>query len=81
MGFHIVDLGEWDEQDAAFWAKLERTDQHNRRHDPCEDDVEMTAPYIGILPDESNTENGSPLEFGAKAFERDYLLCLKLGMM
>ena len=35
-----------------------------RRFGPCEDDYEVTAPYIGILPDESDHEDGSPLDFG-----------------
>lgn len=29
-----------------------------------EDDCESFAPYVGILPDESDHENGSPLDFG-----------------
>jgi len=30
---------------------------------PCDDDYELTSPYVGILPDESYRENGSPLSF------------------
>ena len=30
----------------------------------CEDDCESFAPYIGIMPEESTHENGSPLDFG-----------------
>lgn len=30
---------------------------------PCDDDYEVTAPYIGRCPDESDHENGSPLDF------------------
>ena len=30
---------------------------------PCDDDCEYTAPYVGILPDESGKVNGSPLRF------------------
>jgi len=37
--------------------------QEQDRSGPCEDDVEVTAPYIGILPDESNHEQPSPLNF------------------
>tara|TARA_R110000868_G_scaffold67046_1_gene199214 strand:- start:6598 stop:6855 length:258 start_codon:yes stop_codon:yes gene_type:complete len=33
------------------------------QYSPCEDDCEITAPYIGLLPDESDHENGSPLNF------------------
>lgn len=36
----------------------------DNRSGPCEDDVERTAPYIGICPDESDAEPGSPLDFG-----------------
>lgn len=30
---------------------------------PCDDDVEVDCPYVNMLPDESNTEDGSPLRF------------------
>lgn len=30
---------------------------------PCDDDVEVTCPYVGMLPDESDCEDGSPLNF------------------
>jgi hypothetical protein len=36
----------------------------DRRSGPCEDDYEVKCPYIGILPDESDEEDGSPLDFG-----------------
>ena len=29
----------------------------------CEDDVESRCPYVGMMPDESENENGSPLNF------------------
>jgi hypothetical protein len=29
----------------------------------CEDDKSVIAPYIGMMPDESETEHGSPLKF------------------
>jgi len=30
----------------------------------CEDDVEATCPFVGMMPEESNHEDGSPLNFG-----------------
>jgi hypothetical protein len=36
----------------------------NRRSGPCEDDYEATAPYVDMLPEESEHEEGSPLNFG-----------------
>jgi hypothetical protein len=30
----------------------------------CEDDVEATCPYVGMLPEESKGEEPSPLNFG-----------------
>ena len=30
----------------------------------CDDDDTKIAPYIGMMPDESNKEDGSPLDFG-----------------
>jgi hypothetical protein len=29
----------------------------------CEDDKSVICPYIGMMPDESDTEHGSPLKF------------------
>jgi hypothetical protein len=37
--------------------------EREHRFGPCEDDVERTAPYVNILPDESEEEDGSPLDF------------------
>ena len=34
------------------------------RRGPCVDDCEHTAPYVGIMPEESDTEHGSPVSFG-----------------
>lgn len=36
----------------------------NRRSGPCEDDVEVTCPFVDMLPEESDAEEGSPLDFG-----------------
>lgn len=38
------------------------------RSGPCEDDCEVTAPYIGICPDETSfeKETPSPLDFGGE---------------
>ena len=41
----------------------EQNHQQELREGPCEDDWEVTAPYIGILPDESRGEGVSPLNF------------------
>ncbi len=49
-----------DEMDAILF---ERTYALNLRAGPCEDDTEITAPYIGILPDESDCEEVSTLKF------------------
>lgn len=38
----------------------------NLRSLPCEDDCECTAPYIGMLPDESEGEDVSPLDFSSR---------------
>lgn len=39
-------------------------DEREVRSGVCDDDVERTAPYIGVCPDESDHEDGSPLDFG-----------------
>jgi hypothetical protein len=38
------------------------------RSGPCEDDCEVTAPYVDLLPNESGKEHGSPLDFRDKAY-------------
>jgi hypothetical protein len=43
---------------------IESIARSNSRSGACEDSAELCAPYIGILPDESETEEGSPLDFG-----------------
>lgn len=30
---------------------------------PCDDDVEMTCPFVGMLPEETDHEDPSPLSF------------------
>ena len=42
----------------------------SHRFGPCEDDAETVAPYIGILPDESDSEEGSPLDFSSEGYRR-----------
>lgn len=37
--------------------------QDSDRSGPCEDDIELTAPYVGILPEETSHEHPSPLRF------------------
>jgi hypothetical protein len=44
---------------------IESLARSNRRSGACEDSAELCAPYIGILPDESETADGSPLDFGS----------------
>lgn len=73
--------------DRARFQEQERED----RHGPCEDDIEVVAPWIGMCPDESDHENGSPLNFGkphvdhqgslvsAREDERAFQLALRLG--
>lgn len=39
----------------------------DRRSGPCEDDVEVTCPFVDMLPEESDAEDGSPLDFGNTA--------------
>lgn len=56
-----------------------------RREGPCEDDREETAPYINMLPEESDHEEGSPLNFNHNNFhttdytEADYEQALLNG--
>jgi hypothetical protein len=53
------DVGSCNEQALASIRHLLDSD----RSGPCEDDVEVTAPFVGMLPEESDHEDGSPLDF------------------
>jgi hypothetical protein len=53
----------WLDLHGEDYTYLDTLAEHNRRHGPCEDDRERTAPYIGMLPEESEHEGGSPLKF------------------
>lgn len=44
-------------------SKFEDIVRQDRRFGPCEDDYEITTPYIDMLPEESDDEEGSPLSF------------------
>jgi len=33
------------------------------RSGPCDDDAEVVAPYVGLLPEETSGEKPSPLRF------------------
>lgn len=41
--------------------------ERERRHGVTEDDDSFVAPYINMMPEESETEEGSPLNFGNDA--------------
>lgn len=44
-------------------GEFENLNRFNVRCGPCDDDVQTTAPYVGMLPDESEGEEPSPLHF------------------
>ncbi len=48
------------------FTPLDRQREAERRSGPCDDDCESTAPYIDLLPEESNHEEGSPLDFSRR---------------
>lgn len=67
---HIVDYN--GDDDAYYVMRLQdQADYEETRFGACDDDCEVTAPYIGILPEESGKENGSPLNFGKQFLEID----------
>ena len=70
---HIQDF-DWDRDD-SYIASLERAQVRDARSGPCEDSVEMTAPFLGMMPEESNHEGGTPPNFSpdevrAAAYDR-----------
>jgi hypothetical protein len=63
--YHLVGQNPdgWDDDDLRFWHDQERRLMADKRSGPDDTDRESTAPYIGVTPDESETEHGSPLNF------------------
>lgn len=49
--------------DDRSYSKRERDFQRELREGPCEDDWEVKTPFVAILPEESDKESGSPLNF------------------
>lgn len=65
MSFLILtDTGEVDSD--QNYASSQFDALIDMRHSPCDDDCENTAPYIGMMPEESGKEDGSPLRFASE---------------
>lgn len=52
------------DDDDRFLDLLERSAHELTRQGPAPDDIEATAPFIGMMPEESTGEEPSPLDFG-----------------
>lgn len=68
------------------YRSIDRFRETERREGPCEDDCESTAPFIGIMPEESDSEDASPLNFSHdrsrewEQFCNDYERILQEGL-
>lgn len=74
--FHLVDQDPdgFDDSDLSFVLNQERLMLADLRSGPTEDAQERTAPYINMLPDESETEEGSPLDFKVNRRNMTYMM-------
>lgn len=54
---------EFDDDDLRYFDSYFKGCERDNRNGPCEDDYEFTMAYINMLPDESDKEYGSPLNF------------------
>ena len=81
MNWYLDVFAEDENPSLAQHATQERLQQTELREGPCDDDCEMKSPFIGILPEESGKENGSPLHFQSNA-EIDHQIqqAFKLGI-
>lgn len=52
-------------------GQMEKTAMRNRMAGPCDDDYERTAPYIDLLPEETEDEEPSPLNFSRERVRED----------
>lgn len=52
------------DDDAEADRKYARERARVMLSDLCEDDDAVIAPYVGMMPEESHKEDGSPLDFG-----------------
>lgn len=57
----IIDFDLFPDEFEEPIPEFENMDRLNNRAGPCEDDCEVAAPYIDLLPEESDTEDGSPI--------------------
>ena len=68
------------------YTAIDRIREAERREGPCDDDCESTAPYVSMLPEESDHEEGSPLDFVRipsrdwEVYEEDFSRLLKEGV-
>ena len=60
-----LDVFSDDETDGGLiaLATIERLQREESLSGPCEDDAEIVCPYIGILPEETDHEEPSRLNF------------------
>lgn len=67
----FLDVFSEDESDnnTLALAAIQRL-QESDRSGPCEDDCEVTAPFIGMMPEETEHEELSPLDFGSRDTRR-----------
>jgi hypothetical protein len=52
-----------NDTNSSALASIQRCLEQDRSG-PCEDDCEVTAPFVGLLPEETDHEEMSPLDFG-----------------
>lgn len=81
MNWHLDVFAEDENPSIPIHAMEEMQYQQALREGPCEDDCEMTCPFIGLLPQESGKEEGSPLNFKSWVeIDQQIELALKLGI-
>jgi hypothetical protein len=59
------DADRFDNDDLRLFDSLRKEKEQEKRFGPCEDDYESTCPYVDLLPEESSSEEGSPLSFAS----------------
>jgi hypothetical protein len=56
----------WDNRIRLSLDEILETSQDLEQSTICDDDCERTCPFIGLLPEETDRENASPLDFSTR---------------
>lgn len=79
MNWYLDVFSEDENPTIPIHAMEEQLHQQALKEGPCDDDCETTCPFVGMLPQESGKENGSPLHFNTVEIDRQIQEAFRQG--